>query len=89
MLFTQKLGIIVPQIWYKLMKINLNPLTETQIQLLKKSINLAGISRKHNISTDSNYIYKIMKSGAKNVKSKGYKILKELTEIVEELENKQ
>ena len=70
------------------MKINLNPLTENQIQLLKNSTNLAGISRKYNISTKSNYIYKLMKNGVKNQKSKGFKILKELTELVEELENK-
>ncbi len=69
------------------MKINLNPLTQNQIEILKASTNLAGISRKHGISTDSNYIYKLMKKGAKNVNSKGYKILKELTLLVEQIEN--
>ncbi len=70
------------------MKINLNPLTSQQIEILKKETNLAGISRKHDIPPESNYIYKLMRKGAKNRKSKGYIILKELMELIESFENR-
>lgn len=52
--------------------------TKQEIELLKKYLNIIGFARKHNISTKSNYIYKLLRKEVVDENTKGYKVLLEL-----------
>lgn len=61
--------------------------TKQEIKLLKQYLNIAGIARKHNISSKSNYIYKLLNKEAVNENSKGHAALQELKQELVKIKN--
>ncbi len=68
------------------MKKIINPFTESEIKLIKNCVKINYLGKKHGFSTRSNHIYRIMRSGVKNEKSKSYPFLKELREILTQIQ---
>lgn len=65
------------------MKKKVNNLTESEIKTLKTSLKISYIAQKHGFSKQSNYAYRIMRTGVSNKNSRGYAFLKELKEALQ------
>ncbi|TSE08756.1 hypothetical protein [Aquimarina algiphila] len=68
------------------MKKKINSFTESEIKTLKACIKISYVGQKYGISKKSNYIYRIMRNGVKNEKSKAYQFLTELRNTLNEIE---
>lgn len=69
------------------MKKKINSFTESEIKRLKACIKISYVGQKYGISKKSNYVYRIMRNGVKNEKSKAYQFLTELRNILNDIES--
>ncbi len=69
------------------MKKKINPFTETEIRKLKTAVKINYIAQKYGLSKKSNHAYRIMRNGVKTENSKAYEFMRELKNILQEVQN--